>query len=58
MDDRLQVDFLGRDQWKAVGQIESELATEHASGTGSRPIGLVDPVVADILEQFQIRLHT
>ena len=58
MDDRLRVDFLGRDQWKAVSEIESELATEHASGTGSRSIGLVDFVVADFLEQFQIRLHT
>ena len=57
VDDRFQVQFLGRDHWEPVRQIKPHLMAEDAKGAGPRAIVFPDTVLAHALEEIEILLH-
>jgi hypothetical protein len=57
VDDRAQVQLLGRDQWKAVLEIEAHLPAEHAAGAGTGAVGFAAAVFEHVPQQVEIVLH-
>ena len=57
VDDRLQVQLLGGDQRKAVGQIEAHLVAEHAERAGAGAVGLAHALRAHAAHEVEILLH-
>ena len=57
VDDRAQMQFLGRDQRETLGQIESHLPAEDGMRAGSCAIGFRRAFFQDVPKQFQILLH-
>lgn len=50
VDDRAQVEFLGRQARKTGLQVEPHLMAEYADRSGSGAVALPDAVVADVLQ--------
>src|SRR5262245_3093462 len=57
VDDRFQVEFLGGDQRKPVGEIEAHLVAENAQGACAGAIGLRHAVVQRMLHQVEVLPH-
>ena len=57
MNDRFQVDLLGRDQWKSILKIKSDLPAEDTQRACAGAISLAGSVVPDIPEQVEVGLH-
>lgn len=53
-DDGAQMQFLGRQDRKALGQVEPHLATEHAERSGAGAVIAPHAVVQDVAHQVQI----
>lgn len=56
MDDPLQKNFLGREEREPFLKVESHLATENASRSGSGPIALIVSFVHDLPQEIEILL--
>jgi hypothetical protein len=52
-----EVDLLGRDEREARGEIEAELAPEHAERARPRAVGLLVAALQDVSEQLEVRHH-
>ena len=50
IDDRLEVDLLGREQGKTVGKVAAQLVAEHAARARARAVAFLMAVVKDILQ--------
>src|SRR4029077_20105623 len=57
VDDRFQVDALGRDEWKAEPEIETQLRPEYAQRPRSGAVAFADPVIQDVLHEVQVLAH-
>ena len=57
VDDRFQVQLLGGDQRKAVGEIEAHLMAEHRQRAGAGAVALLHAVGEDVLHQVEILAH-
>src|SRR5690349_15090745 len=57
VDDRLDMQLLGRDQREALAEVEAHLVAEHALGAGARAVALDDALVENVLQQVVILLH-
>src|SRR5262245_23436856 len=57
VDDRLHVQLLGRDQRKALGEVEAHLMAEHRQRAGAGAIALLRPVGDNPLHQVVILMH-
>ena len=57
VDDRLDVDFLGRHQRKTKGQIETQLSAEYGERTGAGAVRFADAVVANMAHEIEVLLH-
>ena len=56
-DDRAQVQLLGRQQRKAVGEVEAHLRAEQRQGAGPGAVLLLDALVEDPLHEVEILAH-
>src|SRR4026208_148008 len=57
MDDRLQMQLLGRDQGKALIERKPHLVTEHRQRSGSGAVVFLDPTAEDEFHQVKILAH-
>ena len=57
VDDRLQVQFLGRDQRKTVGEIETQLPAEQRARAGAGAVGFLRAVFQHVAQQFEVLPH-
>ena len=57
VDDRLEVQLLGRHQRKAVGQVEPHLVAEDAPRAGAGAVALGDAFVENPLHQIEVLSH-
>ena len=57
VDDRLEMQLLGGDQGKALGQVEPHLMTEHAERAGAGAVGLAHALRAHAAHEVEILLH-
>jgi hypothetical protein len=65
VENALGVNFLGRKKRESASlvgrsrrvEVESELASEHTSGSGAGSVALVDAVLENVLQQFEVGLH-
>jgi len=57
MDDRFQVQLLGRDQGKAFIKRKPHLVTEHRQRPGSGAVVFLDPTAEDEFHQVKILAH-
>ncbi len=57
VNDRPQVELLGREQRKALAQIEPHLVAKHAARAGARAVAFDDAVIENVLQQVEILLH-
>src|SRR3546814_5126793 len=57
MDDRLDVQPLGREQRESLRQVEAHLVAEHAVGARPRPVLLENAGFADMPHQVEILPH-
>ena len=57
VDDRLEVQLLGRQQRKAFGQIEAQLMAEHRERAGAGAVALLHAVGENVLHQIEILAH-
>ena len=60
MDDALQVYFLGGDERKAIGQVETQLSSEYGNRSGACAVGLAGTVFQHMAEKIfvgSIGLH-
>jgi hypothetical protein len=53
----LQVDLLGGEQGKTLGQVEAHLVAEDRERPRAGAVGLLGPVLLDVAKQVEIRLH-
>src|SRR3546814_7812913 len=53
VDDRLDVQLLGREQRETLGQVEAHLVAEHAVGAGPGPVLLENAGLADMPHQVE-----
>ena len=51
MNDRFEVNFFGGQQWKAGGQIETQLRAEHAERSSAGAVAFAGTVVKHVLHQ-------
>lgn len=52
-----QVEFLGREEREAFGQIKPRLGAKYTQRPGTGTVALLDPVVEDVLEEVQVLFH-
>nr|AIA11674.1 Unknown Function [uncultured bacterium] len=57
VDDRLEVQLLGRQEREAGAQVEAHLMTEDGERPGARAVLLVHPPVQDLFHQIQVLPH-
>ena len=57
VDDRLEVQLLGRHQRKAFGQVEAHLMAEHRQRAGAGAVALLHAVGENVLHQIEILAH-
>ena len=57
VDDRSEVEFLGRDRRKTPGQVEPHLVTEVTDGPRAGTVGLAGAVIQDMLQKIQVGAH-
>ena len=57
MDDRFEVDLLGRHEWKALSEIKSHLIAENTQGSGARAVVPSDTTIENVPEERLIGLH-
>ena len=57
VDDRLEMQLLGRRQREAFGEIETHLMPEHRDGPGAGAVALLHAVGEDALHQIVILAH-
>ena len=57
VDYRFEMELFGGEQGESVGEVESHLVAEHASGSGSGAVGFLDSVFEDVLQKVEILLH-
>ena len=57
VDDRSQVDLLGRDERETFRKIKSELMAKTAEGAGASPVRPGGAIFKDVSHQVEIRLH-
>src|SRR5207344_1360586 len=57
MDDRFQMQLLGRDQRKAFTERKPHLMSEHRQRTRARPVAFFDPAAQDKFHQVEILAH-
>ena len=54
VDDRLQVQFLGREQREAPGEVEAHLRAEDRQGPGAGPVGLPGATREHMREEIEV----
>src|SRR3974390_1638843 len=57
VDNRLQMQLLGRQHWEAVGQVEAHLMSENRQRTRAGAIVLLDAAVEDRLYEIEVLAH-
>ena len=55
--DRFEMQLLGRDQRKALREIEAHLPAEDGERSGPRAVALGDAVFEDVAEKIEIGAH-
>ena len=56
-DHGLEVYALGRDEWKARGEVETQLLSEHRERAGARAIHFAGTVLTDVAHQVEVGAH-
>ena len=57
VDYRFEMELFCGEQWESVGEVESHLVAEHASGSGSGAVGFLHSLGEDVLQKVEILLH-
>ena len=57
MDDRLEVNFFGGNQWKAISQIKTHLVAKHAVSARARTVAFKSAVVDNMAEKLVVLFH-
>ncbi|GAB4024757.1 hypothetical protein GCM10028809_02850 [Spirosoma gilvum] len=57
MNNRLGMDFLGGQQWKALFQIETHLITKYTNGAGAGTVGLASALLKNVAKEVVVLLH-
>lgn len=57
MDDRLRVQLLRREEWKAFLQVKSHLVAKDTQSTCASAIGFLSSVIEDMPEKIEVCLH-
>src|SRR5437868_2794619 len=57
IDDGFEVDFLGRDQGKAFGEVEAHLMAENRARASARTVTLLHALAQHLFQQIEILTH-
>jgi hypothetical protein len=57
MDDGFQMNPLAGEERETLAQIETELTAEEAERARARAVTLENAMLADLVEEFEVRLH-